>query len=141
MNLSAKLDKIAIGKAMEDGTPENRYLLDRQTGDIILLSSKTMTTHELLVFKEKMTKEPARYAAIAKTPSEEKYKDLELFLKSVKDRKLQEKLLTILRGGNPMRPFLDAVEAHPTEKEHWRQFKSARVQTRTDHFLKENGLA
>lgn len=127
---------------MEDGAPENRYLLDKQTGDVLLLSAKTMGTTELLAFQDRMMKAPARYLPIPRTPSEEKYKDLEVFVKSVvKDKKLQEKLLMLLRGGNPVRAFLDAVDAHPAEKEHWWQFKTAAVQKRVDHFLKENGLS
>lgn len=140
LSLAGKIDKISLAKAMEDGTPENRYLLDRQTGQISLLSSKTMSTSELLSYKDRMTREPHRYAAVSKTPSEEKYHDMELFVGQVKDRKLQERLLSILRGGNPVRPFLDSVDAHPEGHEQWKKFKQQRVQKRIDDFLKENGL-
>lgn len=125
---------------MEDGSPDTRYLLDRQTGDILLLSAKTMSAPELLQFKEKVEKEPARYVPLSKTPSEEKYRDFELFVQIVKDKKLQEKLLLLLRGGNPVRSFLDTVNTHPQGKESWQQFKSSRVKKRIENFLKENGL-
>ncbi len=140
MSLGAKLDRTALAKATEDGAPENRYLLDRSTGQIILLSSKTMGTSELLSFRDRMSREPNRYVAIPRTPSDEKYHDMELFVGQAKDKKLQEKLLMILRGGNPIHPFLDAVDAHPQGRELWKQFKQVRVQKRVDDFLKENGL-
>lgn len=141
MSLASRLDRASVGKAMEDGSPDNRYLLDRQTGQIMLLSAKTMSTTELLSFQERMKREPNRYVPISKTPSDEKYRDMELFIGQAKDKKLQEKLLTILRGGNPVRPFLDAVDAHPEGKELWHKWKSERIQKRLDAFLKENGLA
>lgn len=139
MSLASKIDRMSLGKAMEDGSPENRYLLDRQTGQVSLLSSK-MSESELLGYKERMAREPNRYAPISKTPSEEKYRDMELFVGQAKDRKLQEKLLTILRGGNPVRPFLDVLDAHPEGKDQWKRFKGERIQKRIDDFLKENGL-
>lgn len=140
MSSSVKIDLVALARAMEDGAPENRYLLDRQTGQILFLSAKTMTADELLSFKDKVAREPSRYVAVERTPSEEKYRDLEIFVREVKDKKLQGKLVAILSGGNPVRPFLDAVDAHPQEKERWKQFKQARVQRRVEAFLKVNGL-
>jgi hypothetical protein len=140
LSLSSKLDKLAIVKSMEDGSPDNRYLLDRNTGEVIFLSSKTMSASELMTFKEKMGKEPTRYIPIPKTPSEEKMRDMELFVQQVKDKKLQEKLAQILRGGNAYRPFIDAVDTHPQEKENWKKFKLARVSRRLEIFFKENRL-
>lgn len=135
-----KIDWVALAKALEDGSPDTRYMLDRQTGEILLLSAKTMGTTELLQFKEKIEKEPSRYVPLSKTPSEEKYRDLELFIQVIKDKKLQERLRLLLQGGNPVRSYLDAVNAHPQAKESWRQFKTARIKKRIENFLKENGL-
>lgn len=140
MSLLGKIDRISVGKAMEDGAPENRYLLDRQTGQITLLSSKTMSTGELLSYQERLKREPNRYVPVPRTPAEEKYRDMELFVGEAKDRKLQERLLGILRGGNPIRPFLDAIDAHPEGRELWKRFKRDRVGKRVEDFLKENGL-
>jgi hypothetical protein len=134
-----KIDKVLLARAMEDGAPENRYLLDRQTGEILFVSSK-MSQADLLAFKDRVSKDPKRYVPIPKTPSLEKYRDMELFAAQVKDKKLQEKLILILRGGNPTRPFLDAIETNTQEKENWKKFKQARVARRIEIFLKENGL-
>jgi hypothetical protein len=141
MSLSSKLDKMAIVRSMEDGSPDSRYLLDQNTGEILHLSSKTMSASELMSFQEKVKKEPDRYIPIPRTPSEEKLRDMELFAQQVvKDKKLQEKLVLALRGGNAFRPFMDAIDANPQEKENWKKFKLTRVSRRLEIFLKENGL-
>lgn len=141
MSLSAKIDKQQLARAMEDGSPDNRYLLDRETGEITLVSAKTMSTDVLMSFKEKMAKDPKRYIPVVKTPSEEKYRDMELFAQQTKDKKLQERLILILRGGNPARPFIDAMDsAQPLEKDSWRKFKTMRILRRIETFMKENGL-
>lgn len=139
MSVTGKIDKLSIAKAMEDGSPENRYLLDRETGSVILVSA-SMGTSELMAFKERMEKYPQRYLAIDRTPSDEKYRDMELFVKELNDKKLQEKLITLLRSGNPIRPFLDAVMAHPQASEQWKEWKKNRLLKRLANFLKENGL-
>lgn len=140
MNVAGKIDKLGIAKAMEDGSPENRYLLDKETGAVILVSA-TMGASELMAFKERMERHPERYLAVDRTHSDEKYRDMELFIKELNDKKLQEKLITLLRGGNPVRPFLDAVNAHPQASEQWKEWKKGRILKRLSNFLKENGLA
>jgi len=134
------MDKLAIAKAMEDGSPENRYLLDRQTGAVILVSA-TMGAAELMAFKERMDKHPERFLPIDQTHSDEKLRDMELFVKELNDKKLQAKLITLLGGGNAVRPFLDAVMAHPQASEQWKQWKKTRILKRLASFLKESGLS
>jgi Uncharacterised protein family (UPF0158) len=71
-----------------------------------------------------------RFIAIPSEGSHEGYRDMETFIATVHNRRLQERLERAISGRGAFRYFKDVLLDYPAERERWFQFKRERLHQR-----------
>jgi hypothetical protein len=118
------IDLDALESAFEGWNPEGTVYLDLETGDM-----------------SRVDEEPGgRFLPINPEESRVASADLERFIPTVDDARLQERLRSVLIGTRPFRHFLDALEDYPRERERWSDFESTYRQQRVVAWLAEHGI-
>jgi hypothetical protein len=129
----------ALLNAVADTATDVVYYVDSHSGDVLKIARSTPMP-ELARFKSQADKDPDRFLKVPKATSEEAYGDINAFMASVKDKKLQERLRVSVAGGGTLRNFLDALNPAPIEKERWYKFRDARTQGRIEEWARQSGL-
>ena len=81
-----------------------------------------------------------RFVEVPHDESSDAYRDMEVFVETVRDQRLQERLWEALRGRKPFRRFRDALTAAPLERERWFAFAEACVRKRVLEWLADEGI-
>jgi len=81
-----------------------------------------------------------RYIAVPTADSREAYRDMENFVETVANPRLQSQLVYAIRGRGAFHRFKDALLAHPDDRERWFAFSAARVHERVLAWLTEEGI-
>ncbi|MBM3462751.1 MAG: hypothetical protein FJX76_11675 [Armatimonadetes bacterium] len=136
---NARVRLTALVGAINDSATDVVYYVDSHNGDVSKIS-RGAPLADLARFKTMSDKDPDRFLKVPKPTGEESYGDMAEFTRTVKDRKLQERLQIAVRGGGTMRNFLDALTPSPMEKERWYKFRESRVHARARDWVRQNGL-
>jgi hypothetical protein len=78
--------------------------------------------------------------AIPSESSSEGYSDMEVFIDTVRNPRLRERLEQAISGRGAFRYFKDVLLDYPTERERWFQLKHALIQQRISEWLEEHGI-
>lgn len=135
-NLRRKL-KIDLGElalAFENASWEAEYYLDRDTGDIILISSMITTSSGITQQIQNVT-DKNRYLQVPHAVPRDGFRDMERFTETVKDTVLRQLLNTAINGKGAFRRFKDVLHDYPPERERWFRFQADRVQQRVLEWL------
>jgi hypothetical protein len=81
-----------------------------------------------------------RFISIPSEGSHERYRDMEAFIATVRNRRLQERLDRAISGRGAFRYFKDVLLDYPAERERWFQFKQERLHQRMLDWLKAHGI-
>jgi hypothetical protein len=81
-----------------------------------------------------------RFIRIPQPEPRDGYEDMEAFIATVGNRRLQEQLWIAIRGQGAFRRFKGLLAVHPTERERWFAFRDARVRDRVAGWLTEEGI-
>jgi hypothetical protein len=81
-----------------------------------------------------------RFISIPSEGSHEGYRDMEAFIATVRNRRLQERLERAISGRGAFRYFKDVLLDYPTERERWFQFKQERLHQRILDWLEAYGI-
>ena len=132
--LRINLDELC--NAIEDGSLENDYFLDLETGEIIFVSvymdDEDEATRKL---KDRIEEEFDRYEQIPKVESHEGYEDMVGFIATVENERLAELLEVAINGKGAFRRFKDVLLNYPEESERWFKFKDDRMEERAREWL------
>jgi predicted nucleotidyltransferase len=96
--------------------------------------------HALLEADQVETGYGSRYVRVPEADSHEGYRDMERFIATVQDERLQEHLWRAIGGRGAFRYFKDVLAEHPRERERWFEFKDARVRQRILEWLESAGI-
>jgi hypothetical protein len=129
-----KIDLDELCSAMEDNSYENKYYLDLETGEVLLLS-EYVDCEEREKLRNRIGDYPDCYERIPKAESHEGYEDMQDFIATVKDERLSELLEVAISGKGAFRRFKDVLLNYPEERERWFQFKDDRVQAKALEWL------
>jgi len=77
----------------------------------------------------------SRYISVPEADSREGYRDMQDFIATVRDERLQDLLWMAIRGRGAFRRFKDVLAEHPRERERWFEFKDQRLQERVLEWL------
>jgi hypothetical protein len=77
----------------------------------------------------------SRFIAIPSENSHEGYRDMEAFIDTVRNSRLQERLERAIGGRGAFRYFKDVLLDYPAERELWFSFKQVRLQQRIRGWL------
>ena len=132
--LRINLDELC--NAIEDGSLENDYFLDLETGEIIFVSvymdDEDEATRKL---KDRIEEEFDRYERIPEVESHEEYEDMVGFIATVENERLAELLEVAINGKGAFRRFKDVLLNYPEESERWFKFKDDRMEERAREWL------
>lgn len=76
-----------------------------------------------------------RYVSVPEADSREGYRDMQDFIATVRDERLQDLLWGVIRGRGAFRRFKDVLAEHPRERERWFEFKDQRLEERVLEWL------
>jgi len=82
----------------------------------------------------------SRYIEVPTADSHEGYRDIEDFILSIRDERLQERLWQAIRGRGAFRRFKDVLVYHPRERESWFEFQEERLRGRVLDWLELEGI-
>lgn len=81
-----------------------------------------------------------RYISIPQVDSDEAYGDMEEFILTVTDERLQARLWQAIDGRRPFRRFKDVLADYPRERERWFDFEDDRIRERVIEWLENEGI-
>ena len=77
----------------------------------------------------------SRYIAIPRIESGDAYRDMEDFITTIGEERLQDRLWDAIRGRGAFRRFKDVLGYYPHERERWFKFKDERLRERMVEWL------
>lgn len=81
-----------------------------------------------------------RYTAVPQDDTGEAYRDMERFIATVQDERLQSRLWQAIDGRGAFRMFKDILYEYPQEQERWYEFKDDQVRQRVLDWLESEGI-
>ncbi len=140
--------------AWETASPEINYYLDLETGEVVMVTGEAehyldeVLDEPLEDWMEEMLQQArqveegygTRYVSVPKADSREGYRDMEDFIATVRDQRLQERLERAIAGRGAFRRFKDVLAEYPDERARWFAFKERRNQERALEWLESIGV-
>jgi len=81
-----------------------------------------------------------RYVAVPRTDSHAGYHDMEDFIETVQDERLQSRLSQAIQGRGAFRRFRDVLAEHRREEQRWYEFRDARERQRIVEWLAQHDI-
>jgi hypothetical protein len=138
--MKTKFNLDSLVKSVKDTSKEIVYFLDRQTGEILVISLTNPDVQTLKKIKDQIAGEPGRFPQIPRRAPREGYKDMEEFIATVTDPKLKRRLAEAIEGQGAFKCFRDVIETQPLQKQKWNSFSNERVLQFVKRFLREIGV-
>ena len=135
-----KIDHDMLWVGMEWRNDLTTAYLDKQTGEIVLVSEDELDPDEAEQKRERLDEEPGRYVEIEPVDSHEGYQRMEDFILSLSDRATQEALSDALDKPRPFRRFKDALDDSPDAEQQWYDFEAKAAERRMREWLEEQGI-
>ncbi|MEO8612527.1 MAG: UPF0158 family protein [Chloroflexota bacterium] len=129
-----KVNLSDLEEAFENASWEAEYYLDRETGEVILISSM-ITDSDGITQQLKDVADNGRYLPIPHALPRDGYRDMERFIETVKDTGLHALLSAAINGKGAFRRFKDVLHDYLQERERWFRFQADRVQQRVLEWL------
>ena len=82
----------------------------------------------------------SRYIGVPEADPHEGYRDMEDFIATVKDERLQDRLWRAIQGRGAFRRFKDELAEHFHEEQRWFEHKDARLRRRVLDWLESHGI-
>lgn len=169
MSKKLPIDLGELTLALDNTSWEINYYLDLETGDIALVTDETRRELEELyaeigeaetdlaeLLQERdlpdwrkqalleadlvETGYGNRFIAIPQADSHQGYHDMEDFILTVPDQRLQDRLWQAIRGRGAFRYFKDVLAGQPEERERWFAFQGERLEQRAMDWLASQGI-
>lgn len=132
------INKSELMKALSETDAEVQWFFDLKLRTLRKICLREPQTIEN--FKRDFAKDPQRFLKIPKRSSQERYQELQDFIKLVADKNLQKKLTEALASPAPHREFRLAMERKVKEQRQFAAYESECAQKRLANFLKLNHL-
>ncbi len=109
--------------------------------DALKQSNTPEWMHDLLIEAHQIEQDDGlRYLDIPAVEPSDAYRDMEAFIETVEDRRLQAALERAIERNRPFRRFKDALLDYPAERERWFAFSDVRMRARALEWLAEEGI-
>ncbi len=135
------IDLDEVSTALDDGSWEHTYFLDTQTGEVLLVSEQWDPDGAQQQLAAVEQAPPERYRELPRAASRQGYRDMEAFIATVADERVQEVLGVAIQGRGAFRRFKDVLARSPAEQVRWFAFRANRLEARARAWLAEEGLA
>ncbi len=135
-----KIDMDKLCWALEDRSGESSWVLDTETGEVLLISN-AVDDDDLPVPRTEMEDDDTgRFLWIEPEESREAYRDMEDFVATVSAAQLRDLLDVAIAGKGAFRRFKDVLARSPAELERWFEFRQRRLGTRAREWLAGNDI-
>ena len=138
--MTARVDLDALTEAFEDATAELSYFVDRETGEVILVSD-TLGFIEAGLQRAEMAEAPGRYLDVPVSGLDEFIADLEAFIDGLEDEGVQEALEETLDAADPEKALDTYLAKHEEIAPLWIEHRKRGFRTRAREWLTENGFS
>jgi len=150
-----KIDWSDLGLALDSSSWEFEQYLDVETGKIVMITDDIRRQIEdpdpdfepaewekELIEEAKQVEEnsDSRYLVIPHQDSHEGYRDMERFIATVRDRRLQDRLERAIQGRGAFRRFRDTVSENPEELKRWNAYSERCDLERMVDWLESEGI-
>lgn len=95
---------------------------------------------EVAVVQERVDDYLGRFLIVPAMTTGEAHDDMEDFAETLEDDHLHNLLVTALQGGGAFRRFKDVLLNYPHERQHWFDFRDARMRQRVEDWLSDKGF-
>ena len=126
--------------AMEDASYEHHYFLDTETGEVILIADNDDEDESSQRLEAIDAAEPGRYLQVPRAESSDGYADMQEFIETVSDKRLQELLAVAIQGKGAFRRCKDVLARHPAGQQRWFAFQMKRLDTPAREWLADEGV-
>ena len=82
----------------------------------------------------------SRYISVERDDPYQDYNDMDHFIATLDDDRLQDRLWNAIRGRGAFRRFKDLMARHPDVEEQWYEYKDARAKERLLRWLDDNDI-
>ncbi len=149
-----EIDWSDLSHAFESGSAEVRFYFDRQTGEVIPLTDEVLQYMESAPGGAAILGEPpdwmresveeaarilgdgeGRFLLVPPADTAEEYRDMEEFIATVGDPRLQGELWRAIRGSGAFRRFKDTLRDFTSERERWFAYHDGRTLERMNRWL------
>jgi hypothetical protein len=151
MSITVKLSDIIDG--MENQSDENSSYLDRETGDIVIISEYDMRTaednesledypeweQEQIAIARDIINETGRYLELPTKFDINEYEIMEKFCNSLEDAELRELLYNKIKGSGAFRRFKDALYQNGIEDD-WFAYRNKAFKDIALEWCRENDI-
>jgi hypothetical protein len=114
------------------------HFFDKENQEVTCVTE--ILSDEEVKLLERIDSQPDRYIPLPQEDPKEAYNDMPVFIETLKDEALKEKLFIAITGPGAFRRFKDVLLDYPDEREAWFGFKQARTKTRVCKWLEAQGL-
>lgn len=110
-----------VETAFERNAPGLQSYIDRTTGEVLVLVEDSPDDAD---GRRKITEKPEDFIRIEAASSREQYRWMELFVGTVEDGELRDRLLISIDGKGAFRRFKDVLLSYPVERERWFNYRA-----------------
>jgi hypothetical protein len=134
------IDLDEVCAALDDGSWEHAYSLDTHTGEVLLISELWDPDEARRQLAAVEAAPAGRYLEVPRPDSRAGYRDMEAFIATVADERVQDVLEVAIQGKGAFRRFKDVLGRYPAEQTRWFAFRAARLEARARAWLAAEGL-
>jgi hypothetical protein len=131
-NRKLKIDMMSLELVFDSNLEEASEFLDLRTGEIVIVESLTEEADDYQANEN--------YLPIPHQDIRDSYGDMQQFVETVSDPRLEELLSIAIQGKGAFRRFKDSIAQHPEAQERWFSFKEQRLQERIKEWLESNDI-
>lgn len=135
-----KIELSELCWALEDRSGDSSWILDTQTGELLLISDAVGDEHLPIPRSEIEDDDTGRFLWIEPEESREAFRDMEDFVATVPSGHLRELLGVAIAGKGAFARFKDVLTRSPTERERWFGFRERRLEARAREWLSGNDI-
>ena len=127
-----RIDWAALESAFENHAPDVSSYLNRETGEIVVVSSRAREGGDDVIRQN-----PALFTHIDPVASREQYRMMERFIETVNIPALKTQLGDAIVGKGAFRRFKDVVGRHAEERKRWFAFRDVLLHLHVLDWLKQ----
>ncbi len=135
-----KIDMDELCWALEDRSSESSWVLDTETGDLLLISDAIVDDDLPVPRTQKEEDDTGRFLWIEPEESRVAFRDMEDFVATVSSAQLRDLLDVAITGKGAFRRFKDVLARSPAELERWFGFRQQRLGIRAREWLAGNEI-
>ena len=125
---------------MTDGAFDLEFYLDLETGEITPVCDDYEDVEEFAEIFEAIENESERYVCIEKVESWDACRDMEDFISTIEDERLEELLMVAIDGKGAFQRFKNVIWEYPEERARMFEHRNKRNMQRALGFLNSIGV-